>query len=257
MLNKFLSFLSVSLFLWHAVAPAAAEEAINSVGVKFTLISPGSFTMGADLNAESVFKDDTPQHRVTISRPFYMGVYEVTQAEWTRVMGGANPSRFEGRSLPVESVSWDDVSSFVRRLNEKDETEKYRLPTEAEWEYCARAGTTSTYFFGDDVGSLGTYAWYDINSGYKTRPVGGKSPNPWGLYDIYGNVWEWVQDFLGEYSGAAATDPKGPSEGSFRVIRGCGWDISDTPCRSAFRYGHSPETRSDTIGLRLAFTEGD
>ncbi|MDR1165543.1 MAG: formylglycine-generating enzyme family protein [Deltaproteobacteria bacterium] len=259
MIGKFLpfSFLSVSLFLWHSAAPAAADEVTNSIGMKFTLISSGSFTMGADLNFESGDKDETPQHRVTISRPFYMGVYEVTQSEWMSVMGGTNPSNFKGRTLPVEQVSWDDARSFVRKLNQKEGTDKYRLPTEAEWEYAARAGTTTAYFFGDDEGSLGTYAWFSGNSGDKTHPVGGKSPNPWRLYDIYGNVWEWVQDFYGGYSGSAATDPKGPSGGSARVIRGCGWDFTAVYCRSAFRNWDSPEYRFHNLGLRVAFTSGN
>jgi formylglycine-generating enzyme required for sulfatase activity len=259
MFGKFLpfSFLSVSLFLWHNVAPAVSDEITNSVGMKFTLISSGAFTMGVNLNFENGSDYETPQHRVTISRPFYMGVYEVTQSEWMSVMGGANPSRFEGRTLPVECVSWNDASSFVRKLNQKEGTEKYRLPTEAEWEYSARAGTTSAYFFGDDEGSLGTYAWFYGNSGDKTHWVGGKSPNPWGLFDIYGNVGEWVQDFSGDYSGAEVTDPKGPSGGSNRLYRGCGWDDSAVFCRSADRRAGAPERRGRDLGLRVAFTAGD
>jgi formylglycine-generating enzyme required for sulfatase activity len=259
MFGKFLpfSFLSVSLFLWLNVAPAASDEITNSVGMKFTLIPSGSFTMGADLNSESGYDDETPQRRVTISRPFYMGVYEVTQSEWMSVMDGANPSKFIGQTLPVESVSWDDASSFVRKLNQKEGTDKYRLPTEAEWEYSARAGTTSAYFFGDDEGSLGTYAWFRDNSGDKTHRVGGKSPNPWGLYDIYGNVWEWGQDFYGAYSGAEATDPKGPSGGSARVYRGCGWLDTAVICRSALRSRDTPESRFSNLGLRVAFTVDD
>jgi formylglycine-generating enzyme required for sulfatase activity len=159
--------------------------------------------------------------------------------------------------LPVERVSWNDASSFVQKLNQKEGTEKYRLPTEAEWEYSARAGTRSAYFFGDDEGSLGTYAWFGGNSGLKTRPVGEKSPNPWGLYDIYGNVWEWVQDFYGDYAGDAATDPQGPSEGSARVNRGCGWNSTAVYCRSAYRYRYAPGIRDDNLGLRVAFTASD
>jgi formylglycine-generating enzyme required for sulfatase activity len=259
MFGKFLRFslLSVSLFLWHNAAPAASDVGTNSVGMKFTLIFPGSFTMGADLGFERGREDEAPQRLVTISRPFYIGIYEVTQDEWARVMGGANPSHFQGRTLPVEMVSWDDARSFVRKLNQKEGTEKYRLPTEGEWEYSARAGTSSAYFFGDDEGSLGTYAWFVGNSGDRTRPVGGKSPNPWGLYDIYGNVWELVQDFYEDYSGAVATDPQGPAEGSLRAIRGCAWDCGDFRCRSARRGWSGPGYRDDTIGLRVAFTPGD
>ncbi|MDR1167245.1 MAG: formylglycine-generating enzyme family protein [Deltaproteobacteria bacterium] len=259
MFGKFFpfSFLSVSLFLWCNAAPAVSDEVTNSVGMKFALISPGAFTMGADLNVENAFIWEAPQHRVTISRPFYMGIYEVTQAEWRSVMGGANPSEFKGQTLPVENVSWDDAVSFVRNLNQKEGTEKYRLPTDAEWEYSARAGTTSAQFFGGDENSLGTYAWFLDNSGDKTRPSGEKSPNPWGLYDIYGNVWEWVQDFYGDYSSDAATDPKGPSEGSYRVNRGCGWDSPSGDCRSAKRFRNTPDYRYGNLGLRVAFTVGD
>jgi formylglycine-generating enzyme required for sulfatase activity len=259
MLNKFLPFLfvNVSFFLWWNPAPVASDEVTNSVGMKFTLIPSGLFTMGADLNFERGNDFETPQRRITISRPFYIGIYEVTQAEWMSVMDGANPSNFKGRTLPVEWVSWDDASSFVRKLNQKEGTEKYRLPTEAEWEYSARAGTTSAYFFGDDKSSLGTYSWFNDNSGNETHPVGGKSPNPWGLYDIYGNVAEWIQDFYGDYSGAAATDPKGPSKGSFHVFRGCGKYSSAVLCQSAIRFRFYPENRLTILGLRLAFTSGD
>ncbi|MDR1166673.1 MAG: formylglycine-generating enzyme family protein [Deltaproteobacteria bacterium] len=225
--------------------------------MKFKLIPSGSFTMGADLNIESREDYETPQRRITLSKPFYMGIYEVTQAEWTIVMGGANPSKFKGRTLPVEQVSWDDSRSFIRKLNQKEGTEKYRLPTEAEWEYCARAGTTSAYFFGDDNGSLGTYAWLDSNSGDKTHPSGEKEPNPWGLYDIYGNVYEWVQDYWGDYSDAPATDPSGPWIGLYRVVRSCGWDSASIYCRSAFRFRGPSDLRFGDLGLRLAFTAGD
>jgi formylglycine-generating enzyme required for sulfatase activity len=153
-------------------------------------------------------------------------------------------------------VSWDDAQDFINRLNQKEGHKRYRLPTEAEWEYAARAGTTSTYSFGDDASQLGRYAWHGDNSGDTTHPVGQKQPNAWGLYDMHGNVWEWVQDWYGEkyYSGSPSTDPRGPSSGSNRVSRGGCLIIVAPPCRSAFRFGFSPGRRDGLLGFRLALS---
>jgi formylglycine-generating enzyme required for sulfatase activity len=183
----------------------------------------------------------------------------VTQEQWTAVMGkGNNPSKFKGLSNPVEMVSWNDVQAFIQWLNAKEGHNRYRLPTEAEWEYAARAGTTGAYSFGDDEDSLGRYAWYWDNSGEKTHPVGQKQPNAWGLYDMHGNVWEWVQDWYGDYSSSSVTDPKGPSSGSFygpsRVFRGGGWGSSARFCRAACRLNNSPKLRDDGLGFRLALS---
>jgi formylglycine-generating enzyme required for sulfatase activity len=176
------------LILMPGISFAAEKTYTNSIGMEFVLIPSGSFMMGADKNFEDASDDETPRHRVTISQPFYLGKYEVTQGEWAEVMG-SNLSRFKGRSNPVENVSWDDAIEFIRRLNQKEGHCRYRLPAEAEWEYAARAGSASTYSFGDDAGQLGRYAWYGGNSGDSTHPVGQKEPNAWGLYDIHGNVW--------------------------------------------------------------------
>jgi formylglycine-generating enzyme required for sulfatase activity len=186
-----------------------------------------------------------------------VGKYEVTQGEWDAVMGN-NPSKFKGRSNPVERVSWNNVQTFIERLNRKEGTSKYRLPTEAEWEYAARAGTTSTYFFGNDADSLGPYAWYYDNSGKTTHPVGQKQPNPWGLYDMHGNVWEWAQDWYDKshYAKSPASDPRGPSGGSSRVLRGGSWIVSARFLRSAIRFHYSPEFRYEDYGFRLAFSPG-
>jgi formylglycine-generating enzyme required for sulfatase activity len=174
-------------------ASAARERITNIIGMEFVLIPAGSFTMGDD--GESADDDEKPRHRVTISQPFYLGKYEVTQMQWAVVMGN-NPSRFKELSNPVENVSWNDVQEFIRRLNQMLlGARKYRLPTEAEWEYAARAGTTSAYSFGDDAGNLYRYAWYKGNSEDKTHPVGQRDPNAWGLHDMHGNVWEWVEDW--------------------------------------------------------------
>ena len=166
---------------------------INTIDMEFVLIQPGEFDMGSYANETGRYDDEVPVHHVAISEAFYLGKYEITQKQWHEVMGD-NPSYFKGDDLPVESVSWDDVQEFIKKLNKKEHTHKYRLPSEAEWEYAARAGTTTQYFFANDDSKLGEYAWHSKNSGGKTHLVGKKEANPWGLYDIYGNVWEWVQD---------------------------------------------------------------
>jgi formylglycine-generating enzyme required for sulfatase activity len=168
---------------------------------------------------------------------------------------GNNPSKFKGRDNPVEMVSWDDAQDFIRRLNQKEGHSLYRLPTEAEWEYAARAGSTSTYFFGDNKSQLGDYAWYGDNSGQETHPVGQKRPNAWGLYDMIGNVWEWNQDWFGEtyYANSPSADPTGPSSGAARVFRGCSWFNVARACRSAYRNWDEPAFRNEILGFRLAF----
>jgi formylglycine-generating enzyme required for sulfatase activity len=203
-------------------------------------VPPGSFQMGS----ESGQVDEKPVHRVTIGAGFYLGKYEVTQAQWQAVMGH-NPSYFKGHNLPVEQVSWDDAALFVAKLNAQKDGYTYRLPTEAEWEYACRAGTT-----GDYAGDLDALAWYGNNSGrarldaaemaridvqnyYKrlmenggqTHPVGSKLPNAFGLFDMHGNIWEWVQDYYsdGYYAQSPSTDPKGPEGGSQHVVRGGSW----------------------------------
>jgi formylglycine-generating enzyme required for sulfatase activity len=164
--------------------------------MEFVLIQAWTFQMGSN-NGEP---NEKPVHMVRISRPFYLGKYEVTQAQWEAVMGN-NPSQFKGDpNSPVENVSWDDVQEFIKRLkrlNTRESGVKYRLPREAEWEYAAQAGTTTAYSFGNDPSQLGEYAWYGENANGETHPVGQKKPNPWGLYDMHGNVWEWVQDWYG------------------------------------------------------------
>jgi len=180
------------------------------MGMKFKLIPAGKFTMGGLLPIEG---DDA--HEVTLTKPFKMGVHEVTQAQYEQVMG-SNPSKFEGADNPVENVSWLEALEFCRKLSalpaEKAAGNVYRLPTEAEWEYACRAGTTTQFSFGDDDSDLGDYAWYADNSDDKTHPVGSKQPNAWGLYDMHGNVWEWCLDWHGDYPSGAVTDPTGPSE---------------------------------------------
>ncbi len=239
------------LLTWHhgLAQSAHPKEVVNTIGMAFVYIPAGTFRMGS-ADGEP---DERPVHQVTLSRPFYMGKYEVTQAQWQKVMG-SNPSFFQGDLRhPVESVWWTDVQEFIRKLNAMEGKTLYRLPTEAEWEYAARAGTATAYSFGDDASKLGQYAWYKDNAGGRTHPVGQLQPNPWGLYDIHGNVWEWVQDWYGRYPAEAVIDPQGPPSGTHRLRRGCGWNNLARYCRTANRYS-VVGFRDDFIGVRLVRT---
>jgi formylglycine-generating enzyme required for sulfatase activity len=214
------------------------------------LIAAGTFLMGSH-DGDS---REQPVHQVTISQPFYLETYAVTQGQWEAVMG-ANPSEFRGgRNLPVEQVSWEDAQELIRRLNAQEGGTRYRLPTEAEWEYACRAGSQLAYSFGDDPAQLDTYGWYSLNSGGMTHPVGQRRPNAWGLYDMHGNVWEWMQDRYGNYAPDPVTDPQGPASGSDRVIRGGSWSRDAGLCRSAFRYFAEPGGRFVYLGFRLLRT---
>ncbi|MCY7377264.1 MAG: SUMF1/EgtB/PvdO family nonheme iron enzyme, partial [Pyrinomonadaceae bacterium] len=216
----------------------------NGVEMSFAYIPAGSFTMGDD---NGKYDDEKPAHRVTISQGFWMGQTEVTQGQWKAVMGN-NPSGFSscGDNCPVEQVSWEDAQKFIGKLNGKNDGNKYRLPTEAEWEYAARSGTT-----GDYAGELDTMAWYSANSGSKTHEVGMKTANGWNLYDMHGNVWEWVEDWEGEYAKGAVTDPKGAASGSARVVRGGSWHIGASSLRSASRGRDAPSYRGSYLGFRV------
>lgn len=219
----------------------------NSIGMKFTLIQAGEFMMGSE--AYLIF-DEQPVHKVTISKPFYLGTYPVTQREWKAVMGD-NPSYFEGDDLPVENVSWNDVQEFIRIFNMKEGSNKYRLPSGAEWEYACRAGATTKYCSGDDESKLGEYAWYVDNSGDMTHPVGKKRPNSFGLYDMHGNVWEWVQDrYHCNYDGAPTDGSAWESGDGPHVGRGGGWDRSAGGCRSAVCFTFTPGGHN-YLGFRL------
>ena len=228
----------------------------NTLGMNFVLIPAGTFTMGSPSSESGRSSREGPQHQVTISQPFYMQTTEVTQGQWQAVMG-SNPSYFSscGTDCPVEKVSWDDIQTFLTTINQRGEG-TYRLPTEAEWEYAARAGTTTAYSFGESSSSLGSYGWYSSNASSTTHTVASKLPNPWGLYDMHGNVWEWVSDWYSSSydTSTAATDPQGPGSGSFRVFRGGSWGGSASYLRSAFRNGYSPGYRAYGIGFRLLRT---
>lgn len=250
--------------LWYTSQPA--KTFTNSIGMKFVLIPAGTFKMGSHVSPEEVAKeygggaewseDEQPLHDVTLSNPFYMLTTEVTQWQWKKVMGN-NPSRFKscGDDCPVEGVAWEDAQGFVRKLNSMEGTDKYRLPTEAEWEYACRAGSTTEYYFGDSESGLNAYAWYRSNSQDMTHLVGLKKPNAWGLYDMHGNVSEWCQDRYDQnyYSRSPPRDPEGPSSGEQRVMRGGSFVSHGRYVRSASRNKALPGWRfSEGLhGLRV------
>ena len=220
-------------------------EITNSIGMKLVLIPAGEFTMGERL---SMFEQ---QHRVRITKPFYLGIYEVTQEQYEKVMG-ENPSEVTGPALPVEQVSWKDATAFCAKLSAMDPRFDYRLPTEAEWEYACRAGTTTRYSCGDDLDPQN--AWFRDNSDRKLHPVGKKRPNAWGLHEMHGNVLELCQDYRGSdyYANSPLDDPTGPSTGSDRVIRGGCFKWPSRDCRSGVRFGLSADLRLNYLGFRVA-----
>jgi formylglycine-generating enzyme required for sulfatase activity len=226
-------------------------------------IPPGTFWMGSPTNEVDRTSVEGPQTLVTVSRGFWIGKYHVTQGEYESVVG-TNPSHFTGDpTLPVEQVSWFDATNYCGKLTEQERAAGristnalYRLPTEAEWEYACRAWTTTRFSYGDDPGytNLAAYAWYADNSGAATHPVGQKLPNPWGLYDMHGNVLNWCQDWWGTYPGGSLSDPQGPTTGSLRVIRGGSWLRTAAHCRSAFRHYFAPNTTNILIGFRVVLS---
>jgi formylglycine-generating enzyme required for sulfatase activity len=230
--------------------PRSWDEITNSIGMKLKLIPAGEFLMGSPDSDEASYVNEKPQHLVRITKPFYLCVTEVTQDQYETVMG-KNPSHFKGAANPVETVTWNQAVEFCKKLSAK-EGKTYRLPTEAEWEYACRAGTTTSYSFGDDAASFGEYAWFIGNAERKTHPVGEKKPNAWGLFDMHGNVFEWCQDWFGEYTADVSTDPVGPSEATTRVSRGGCWYFSARHGRSAFRSRSTPDGLSFILGFRVA-----
>ncbi len=247
------------------VLAQSPKEITNSIGMKLVLIPKGTFMMGSPESEKGRDKDDETQHEVTISKDYYLGVIEVTQGQYEKVMG-TNPSHFQKQFIrksdssmyPVEQVSWEDAVEFCKKLSELPEEKKagrvYRLPTEAEWEYACRAGSKAAYSFGANSKTLGDYAWFGENSVRQTHPVGEKKANAWGLYDMHGNVWEWCSDWYGKYPKGSVSDPSGPSDGSARVIRGGSWDSEAAYCRSADRIRGDPSNRYDSLGFRVALS---
>lgn len=241
-------------------AQAAEPWTVPDVNMVLQPIPAGNFTMGSPKKEQGRGVDEGPQHPVTISRDFWLGKYEVTQQEWQAVMG-TNPSHFQGDgSRPVENVSWNDAVDFCQKLTVQQRTAGrtlpdgyiYRLPTEAEWEFACRAGTTTRYYTGDEDSDLAEAGWYGGNSGNQTHPDGQKKPNAWGLYDMHGNVWDWCEDWYGPYTKAAVVDPTGPGTGYFHVVRGGGWWRNAAASRSASRDHHMASYHFSNVGFRVA-----
>ena len=209
--------------------------------------------MGATPEMQEPYRNEKPVHRVTLTNNYYIGKYEVTQALWQAVMG-SNPSSSKGDDLPVEEVSWNDCQDFISKLNAIT-GKRFRLPTEAEWEYAARGGKKSRGYQYSGSNTLGDVAWYDGNSGSKTHAVGTKQPNELGIYDMAGNVYEWCQDRYGSYSSSPQTNPTGAASGSDRVIRGGDWGQLARFCRASDRSCHAPDGSSFILGFRLVLAE--
>jgi formylglycine-generating enzyme required for sulfatase activity len=238
-----------------------AQSFKNSLEMEFVLIKPSKFVMGSPESEPGRYGGEKP-HRVNLTKPFYLMTTEVTQGQWQALMDN-NPSSHKGcgESCPVEQVSWEDVQQFIRELNHKEGTDKYRLPTEAEWEYACRSGSTTafpngpitTLHCGADP-NLDAIGWYCGNAGDITKPVAGKKPNAWGLHDMLGNVQEWCQDWFGPYPDDEVVDPKGPKKGSYRVMRGGVWYSPARDVRCASRFGSPPHYRFGYIGFRLCMT---
>jgi formylglycine-generating enzyme len=249
-LHHALVLILLSGCLFGAVRPApAAASTSGPLKPEMVKVAEGRFLMG------DKDQSDAKPHAVSVSS-FWIDKYLVTQAEFQRVMG-ANPSRWKGERNPVEQVRWSDAVRYCNKRSELEglprcydlktwkcnfEASGYRLPTEAEWEYACRAGTVTPYFFGETSAKLGEYAWYDKNSGGRPRPVGQKRPNPWGLYDMCGDVWEWCNDFykVDYYEQSPAQNPRGPSLGETKVVRGGAWRFGVESCRSGYRYNENP-----------------
>ena len=220
----------------------------SELGIEFVSIPKGCFQMGSDL-----LKDfERPVHDVCVDS-FYIGKYEITQKQWNQLMD-SNPSKFSGENNPVDKVSWLDSKEFIDRLNKFENTDRYRFATEAEWEYAARAGTQTEYYWGPTIDN--DYAWYYGTANYHTHPVGEKKPNAFGLHDMSGNVWEWVNDWFHKdyYKKRVKNNPKGPLSGKYRVRRGGSWANFTKYIRSASRYRGRPDHKHHIMGFRIAFT---
>jgi formylglycine-generating enzyme required for sulfatase activity len=267
---------AAALLALYAIRAVAADfEEVTLHDIVFVRIPAGSFTMGtsdevrAALQAAgtwSRFEEcERPAHTVAIAKPFLLGKYEITQKQWAALMGKKSvPSAFKGDDLPVESVSWAEVQKWLAALNKVEGKARFRLPTEAEWEYCCRAGSNGAWGLGPDQvaitrQNLGEYAWFGANAAKKTHPVGTKKPNAWGLCDMQGNVWEWVQDWYGKdfYAAAPSVDPRNDDSrnATERVFRGGSWVLPEANLRAAFRGAGTPDTKSAYVGFRVLCEE--
>jgi len=275
--NLLTGLLALGCLFLPGLARAQDKSVTTGLGLEFVLIPAGTFIMGTSpevnedlLGLTSAFdgRDERPPHEITLTEPYYLGKYEVTQQQWQAIMG-KNPSKFKGPKRPVDSVSWLDIQDFLKEINKKENSGSYRLPTEAEWERAARADTKTLYFWGDVAAELGDFAWSLVNAKGATHPVGTKNPNPFGLYDIYGNVGEWVADWYGLYQDTPDTDPQGPGQpwptadpkqvtdiqpmGGERLYRGGYWGADPVYCRSATRWYKKPDLREPGLGFRLVY----
>jgi formylglycine-generating enzyme required for sulfatase activity len=261
-----------SLLRWRSSHPPntlGLQRLTNALGMEFVCVPRGTFLMGSSPEERDRYDDEDPHHAVTLTRPFYLGVYQVTQRQYEQVMG-RNPSRFAhgrggGPFHPVEQISWNDAVEFCHRLAELPSESKrgyrYRLPTEAEWEHACRAGTETPFAFGRTI--TAHQANFDGNFPYNggpagpyrnaTAPVGSYRPNAFGLFDMHGNIWEWCQDWFQDdaYGAGDWIDPQGPQYGHDRVLRGGGWYNNAGSCRSAYRYWDQPEDSDDDMGFRV------
>lgn len=247
------SFVRPGLAILIAVAMtvgAVAQQPASTAKMTFAKIPAGEFLMGCS-KGDSMCDDkdphnEKPAHMVKITKAFELGTTVVTQAQWAAVMGGAPPSTFKGDNLPVENISWNQVQEFLDKINALNDGFKYRLPTEAEWEYAARAGTTEAV----PGGSLDAIAWYDQKGGPKTKPVGTKAANAWGLFDMMGNVMQWTQDAYSSFKKNDVSDPVN-AKGDTRVVKGGGWDALPGVMRVSARWGIAPNLKNNNAGFRL------
>ncbi len=264
--------LAVSPRFYRVEALAGGTPSVQPIS-NMVWIPSGSFTMGSPESEPASYSWERPQTQVTLSQGFWLGKYEVTQGEYLSVMG-SNPSYFTGDlSRPVECVSWNDAVAYCAALTQRERAAgrlpagyEYRLPTEAQWEYACRAGTTTPFHYGEELrsGMANFYGYYEylVSDPYhynpsgiylgRTESVGSYAPNAWGLHDMHGNVWEWCLDWFGAYPGGSVSDPTGPTTGSVRVLRGGGWDSGAYDCRSAFRSGGIPGDWGLVAGFRAA-----
>ena len=225
--------------------PTLSFALSRRVRFEAALVPPGTFVMGAKRTETNTFGDERPRHLVTITKPFYLGIYPVTQAQWS-ALTRSKPSRFRGDDRPVDQVNVEDADRFCQQLGKKI-GRKVRLPTEAEWEYACRAGTMTRFASGDSAETLKGAGWYDLE---ETQPVGQLQPNGWGLYDMHGNVWEWTLDHYARYHAEDQTDPLAIADPSLRVARGGSFSNPPFVCRSACRIGFAGGGRNDFIGCR-------
>jgi formylglycine-generating enzyme required for sulfatase activity len=237
----------------------AENKISNSIGMEFVHVPPGSFSRGSPLD-ESGRESDEEQQRVTLTNGYYMQTTEVTQGQWKAVMGVSPPHIIKcNDKCPVERISWNNAQSFIKKLNKLEGADYYRLPTEAEWEYAARAGSKTAFSNGEisilaceGDPTLSEIGWYCGNSSsYPHHPVAQKNPNAWGIYDMHGSVWEWCVDWYDSYPKGSVTDPQGPPDGTERILRGGGLADNASSCRSANRYSLRPDIIFDYIGFRL------